>query len=115
MAGVVMVGRSAKLVKFLRVRSKVERLRRPAGKRGVFPLPCADHIDAEPGGVRAQCFTGSIEVIVDFREDSDAPVIMGLAVQDRFQRATFEAMICRRRARFVEEDEHELDGIDEGI
>ena len=38
-----------------------------------------------------------------------------LAVQDRFQRATFETIICRRRARFVEEGEHEIDGFDEGI
>jgi hypothetical protein len=115
MACVVMVGISTKLVKLLWVRSKVERLRRPAGEMDVFPLTFADHIDAESGWGRAECFTGSIEGIVDFREDSVAPVIGGLAVQDRFQRATVETMICRRRARFVEEGEHELDGFDEGI
>jgi hypothetical protein len=115
MAGVVMVGISTKLVKLLWVRSKVERLRRPAGEMDVFPLTFADHIDAESGWGRAECFTGSIEGIVDFREDRVAPVTGGLAVQDRFQRATVETMICRRRARFVEEGEHELDGFDEGI
>jgi len=78
-ADILVVGRASKIVKLLRVRPKVEKLRRPAGEMDVFPLTCSDHIDAAPGWVRAECFMGSIEGIVDFRLDSLTPVIGALA------------------------------------